>query len=132
MVWEMLMQMEWFHESAKVEDQRAVALVLDLEKGIRASQLSCSLGLGDAFQLPPGSSCGCFAGISNTRVECSLKVVRQSHCKPFTAILPGFKWSCLLLRIVLQDALSEVTKKKTSVEVEGFCRWHHGDSERKK
>ena len=27
-----------------------------------------------------------------------------------TAILPGSKWSCLLLRIVLQDALSEVTK----------------------
>ena len=25
------------------------------------------------------------------------------------AILPGSKWSCLLLRIVLQDALSEVT-----------------------
>ena len=26
------------------------------------------------------------------------------------AILSGSKWSCLLLRIVLQDALSEVTK----------------------
>ena len=26
-----------------------------------------------------------------------------------TAILPGSKWSCLLLRTVLQDALSEVT-----------------------
>ena len=25
------------------------------------------------------------------------------------AILPGSKWSCLLLRIVLQDALSDVT-----------------------
>ena len=27
-----------------------------------------------------------------------------------TAILPGSKWSCLLLKIVLQDAFSEVTK----------------------
>ena len=27
-----------------------------------------------------------------------------------TAILPGSKWSCLLFRVVLQDALSEVTK----------------------
>ena len=27
-----------------------------------------------------------------------------------TAILPGSKWSCLLLRLVLQDALSEVAK----------------------
>ena len=30
--------------------------------------------------------------------------------KTITAILPLSKWSCLLLRIVLQDALSEVTK----------------------
>ena len=27
-----------------------------------------------------------------------------------TAILPGSKWSCLLLRVVLQDALREVTQ----------------------
>ena len=27
-----------------------------------------------------------------------------------TAILPGSKWSCLLLRIMLRDGLSEVTK----------------------
>ena len=25
-----------------------------------------------------------------------------------TAIIPGSKWSCLLLRVVIQDALSEV------------------------
>ena len=36
--------------------------------------------------------------------------------KGYGFILPGSKWSCLLLRIVLQDALSEVT------EAEGFCR----------
>ena len=30
--------------------------------------------------------------------------------RTITAILPGSKWSCLFLRIVLQDALSEVTK----------------------
>ena len=30
--------------------------------------------------------------------------------RTITAILPGSKWSCLLLRTVLQDALSEVTK----------------------
>ena len=38
---------------------------------------------------------------------------RGSAAEPLTtitAILPGSKWSCLLLRIVLQDALSEVTK----------------------
>ena len=30
--------------------------------------------------------------------------------RTITAILPGSKWSCLLLQIVLQDALNEVTK----------------------
>ena len=29
--------------------------------------------------------------------------------RTITAILPGSKWSCLLLRVVLQGALSEVT-----------------------
>ena len=29
--------------------------------------------------------------------------------RTITVILPGSKWSCLLLRIVLQDALREVT-----------------------
>ena len=36
-----------------------------------------------------------------------------------SAILPGSKGSCLLLRIVSQDALSDVTK--FSAKVEGFC-----------
>ena len=30
--------------------------------------------------------------------------------RTITAILPGSKWSCLLLRIVLQDVISEVAK----------------------
>ena len=37
-----------------------------------------------------------------------------------TAILPGSKWSCLLLRIVLQDALSEVTKIYQPVKLRVF------------
>ena len=35
--------------------------------------------------------------------------MRRSRYGPITAILPGSTWSYLLLRIVLQDALSEVT-----------------------
>ena len=30
--------------------------------------------------------------------------------RTITATLPGSEWSCLLLRVVLQDALSEFTK----------------------
>ena len=37
-----------------------------------------------------------------------------------TAILPGSKWSCLFLRIVLQDALSEVTKICPSLKLRFF------------
>ena len=36
------------------------------------------------------------------------------------AILPGSKWSCLLLRIVLQDALSEATKIYPSLKLRVF------------
>ena len=47
--------------------------------------------------------------------------------RTITAIFPGSQWSCLFLRIVLQDAVSEVTQVRlrtflASVEiVEGFC-----------
>ena len=37
-----------------------------------------------------------------------------------TAILPGSKLSCLLLRILLQDALSEATKNLPVFEAEAF------------
>ena len=43
-----------------------------------------------------------------------MKVERQ------TTTLPGSKWSCLLLRIVLQDALSEVTKIYPSLKLRVF------------
>ena len=62
------------------------------------------VGVGDAFQFLQED----FAG--------ALRVLRapaESVAEPLqtiTAILPAANWSCLLLRIVLQDALSEVTK----------------------
>ena len=37
-----------------------------------------------------------------------------------TAILPGSRWSCLLPRIVLQDALSEVAKIYTPLTLKVF------------
>ena len=40
--------------------------------------------------------------------------------RTITAILPGSKWNCLLLRIVLQDALSEVTKIYSSLKLRVF------------
>ena len=40
--------------------------------------------------------------------------------RTITAILPGSKWSCLLLRIVLQDALSEVIKNIPPLKLRVF------------
>ena len=50
--------------------------------------------------------CGYFEHQRRVQFEGSVAGPLQT----ITAILPGSKWSCLLLRIVLQDALSEVTK----------------------
>ena len=39
---------------------------------------------------------------------------------PTSAALPGFEWSCLPLRVVLQDALSEVSIIYTSLKLRVF------------
>ena len=60
-------------------------------------------GPGRHTSVSQGRYCGCCAGTSSTRGECSSKDV-------LSAMLPGSQWSCLLRRVVLQDALSEATK----------------------
>ena len=101
-----------FNGDAKEEDQGESALVLDLAKASDAGQSPCGLGLATHFPRKDLAS--------------AVLVFRAPGCAAeplttITAILPGFKWSCLLLRCVLQDALSEVTKFLPSTEVEGFC-----------
>ena len=51
------------------------------------------------------------------RVLCGRRV-QCDRC--VTAILPGSKWSCLPLRIVLQEALSEVTPFYPSLKLRDF------------
>ena len=87
-------------------------------------------GLGDAFQCSPRdlacAICGFFehqpafvgtpliGGMEELSVLYHRRVQYEgSVAEPLqtiTAILPGSKWGCLLLRMVLQDALGEVTK----------------------
>ena len=60
----------------------------------------------------------CYVGVSSTRGEfegCVAELLQT-----ITAILPGSKWSCLLLRIVLQDALSEFTKTYPPLKLRVF------------
>ena len=61
-------------------------------------------------------SCGCFGHQRRVQFEgCAAEPLTT-----ITAILPGSKWSCLLLHIVLQDALSEVTKIYPSLKLRVF------------
>ena len=90
-MWEVLKEMERFNGNAKEEDQGAVALVLDLAKAFERVSL---LDAPELLQEDPASAVRVF------RVNSSKSRYGPSRVK----------WSYLLLRIVLQDALIEVTK----------------------
>ena len=102
-MWEILLEMERFHGQAKEEDQGALALVVDMAMTFERVSLPVVWAWATHFRLPRKMMrvlCGYF---EHQRGECSSKYVRRNP-----AILPGSKWSCLLLRIVLQHALREV------------------------
>ena len=109
-VWEILMEIDRFHGKAKEEDQGALAaLVLGLAKAFGRVSLPEVMAWATHFS--------CSREI--LRVLCwyveHQKRVQFEGCvaeplQTITAILPGSQWSCLLLRIVLQDVLGEVTK----------------------
>ena len=67
-------------------------------------------GLGDTFQFFHERSCACFAVMLRTREGWRSKDVRQSHCEPSRPFYQDASGVVLPWRIVLQDALSEVTK----------------------
>ena len=78
----------------------------------RPSNESASLwsGSGRRTSASQGRYCGCCVATSSIRGECSSKDVVAEPLRTITAVLPGSKWSCLLLCVVLQDALSEVAQ----------------------
>ena len=80
-----------------------------LGKSLRAGQSSSGVGVGDAFQFSLGDfACAVHvfrAAAERVHFEGCVAEPLQTR----TAILPGSKWSCLLLRFVSQDAQSEVT-----------------------
>ena len=108
-VWETLMEMERVNGKAKEEDQGAVALVLDLAKAFERVSLPVVWAWATHLSFPRKILrvlCGYFEHQRSVQLEgCAAEPLRT-----ITAILPGSKWSCLLLRIVLQDVLSEVLK----------------------
>ena len=106
---EVLLEMERFNGRARAEEQGAVALVLDLAKACERVSLPVVWAWVRRFSFPRKILrvlCGHFEQQRRVQFEgCAAEPLTT-----ITAILPGSKWSCLLLRIVLQDALSEVTK----------------------
>ena len=104
-MWEILLDMERFKFQAREKDQGAAALVLDLAKAFERVGLPVVFAWETHCNFPR----------LILRVQCGYfehQWIVQFVAEPLetiTAILPGSKWSCLLLRIVLQDAPSEVT-----------------------
>ena len=109
-VWEILMEMERFNGRAKAEEQGAVALALSLAKAFERVSVPVVWAWATHFSFPRKILrvlCGYFE--HQRRVQFGGCVADPLTTIP--AILPGSKWSCLLLRIVLQGALSEVTAR---------------------
>ena len=91
------------------KDPGAVALVLDLAKAFERVSLLVVWAWATHFSFPRKILrvlCGYFEHQRRVQFEGCVAEPLQT----ITAIMPGSKWSCLLLRIVLKDALSEVTK----------------------
>ena len=103
------MEMERFKYRAGEEDLGAVALVLDLAKAFERVSLPVVWAWATHFSFPREISrvlCGHFEQQRRVQFEgCVAEPLRTN-----TAILPGSKWSCLLLCIMFQDALSEESK----------------------
>ena len=118
-VWEVLMETEKFHGKAKAEDQGAAALCLDLAKAFERVSLPVVWAWATHFSFSTQVLrllCGYFEHQRRVQFEgCAAEPL-----KTITATLPGSKWSCLLLRIVLQDALSEVMKIYPPVKLRFF------------
>ena len=118
-VWEILVEMERFDVKTKEGDQGAVASVLDLAKAFERVSLSVVWAWATHFSFPRKILrvlCGYFEHQRREQHEGRVAEPLQT----ITAILPGSKWSCLLLRTVLLDALSEVTKIYTPLKLRVF------------
>ena len=103
------MKMDRFFGKGKEENEGALALVLGLAKDFERVSLPEVMAWATNFSFPREILrvlCGYFEHQRRVQFEGRFAEPLQT----ITAILPGSKWSSLLLRIVLQDALSEVTK----------------------
>ena len=101
--------MERFDCRAGAKDPRAITLVLYLAQAFEHASFPVVWAWTTHFQFSMKIMrvlCGYFQHQSRVQFEgCVVEPLQN-----ITDILPGSKWSCLLLRTVLQDALSKVVK----------------------
>ena len=107
-MWEMLLEMEGFNYQSGEKNQGAVALVLDSAKAFEGVSFFVVRAWATHLSFPRKIVrvlCGYFE--RQRRVQFEGCVSEPLHS--ITSILSGSTWSCSFLRILLQDALSEVT-----------------------
>ena len=100
------------------EDQGALALVLDLAKAFERVSLPVVWAWATRF---PRKILRVLCGVFRTPEASSVRRMCGRANTDHHGHLAGVQ-VCLHQRIVLQDALSEVTKKLPSIEVVGFLR----------
>ena len=116
---EILMEMERLNGKAKAGNQGAVALVLDLAKAFERVSLLVVWVWATHFCFPR-KILRVLCGFCEHQRRAQFEGCAAEPLRTITAILPGSKWSCLLLRILLQDALSEVTKNYLPLKLRVF------------
>ena len=97
------------------------ALVLNLAKAFERVSLPVVWAWATHFSFPRKFLrvlCGYFEHQRRVQFEGFCGRAAHDHHGYFARV----KWSCLLLRIVLQDALGEVTKIYPSLKLRVFCR----------
>ena len=108
-MWDILLEMEKLCGKAKEGDQGALALVLNLAKAFERVSLPVVWALATHCSFPR-KILRVLGGYFEHQRRVQFEGCAAEPLQTVTTILPGSKWSCLLLRIVQQDALSEVTK----------------------
>ena len=119
-VWEILMEIKRFNCRAGEEDLGAVALVLDLAKAFERASLRVVRAWATHFGFPRKVLRVLCADFEHQR-RAQFEGCVAEPLRTITAIVPGSEWSCLFLRIVLQDAFSEVAKKLSVPKIAGLC-----------
>ena len=118
-MWETLLEMESFYYRASENDPGATALVLNLADAFERVSPSNSVGLGNTLQLSRKIlRVLCLYFEHQRRVQFEGRVLEP--LQTITAILRGSKWSCLPLLVVLQDALTEASKKNPPLKLSVF------------